>query len=153
MNIKGKIGYSILGFLMGNALLLAIFFGINHLNEPQIKTNDIDLGQGMTLIKSGKIKSVSIDEEEYKLTDSDNSEYFIKTQSPSATHELILDVVKLHNLTSKNQISLTIEQKKINWKWILLLNFPLILIISFGLIIIGLLFGIFMKLSKNKSLD
>ncbi len=144
MNLKQKLIYATLGFVGGNLIMLSIFFGIKFIQTNQTEAREVDIEKAIELIASEQIKEVSIKGNEVIFVKNDDTT-LISTIKSDPTRELIYQKVA----NSPKRISISEEGISNGWGWIILLNFfP----VTFLLIIIGLLAGIFIRLGKNKTL-
>ncbi len=148
MKLKQKLIYAVLGFLVGNAILLLVFYGWSNLKQSDAKPEEISFNQVLTKINNKEIKAVTIKEDSVVVTEENDKKYFSVIDQTDAPREAILSLAKEYGIQE-----VKIEPTSNGWFWLVLLNsLPLALVVIFALIIIGLLIGIFVRLNKNNSI-
>ncbi len=139
--MKQKITYGIFGFLIGNALLLMIFFGVSQLNKSEPTAEEINFSQALELITSGNVRKVNITTDKVTLTNENKKVFQTKIDQTDPPRDAILSAARAGNVRE-----VRIEPITSGMYWIFILNLiPFI----FALIIIGLLAVIFIRLKKN----
>lgn len=96
MNLKQKFLYAFVGFILGSFLLLTLFSGIKNFVRIYPQKDGITTGQAVDLIKSGKIKTVEIDNGRAIILDHLNEKFTFSVNS-DAELEIILDKVLSYN--------------------------------------------------------
>ena len=101
MKLKQKLLYAFVGFILGNFLLLTIYSGIKNFDRVFPQKDGITVQQAVDLIKSGKIKSVEIDNGRAFILDHHNEKYSFSVNS-DAELKLILD----NSINTENAIEI-----------------------------------------------
>ena len=96
MNLKQKILYAFVGFILGNFFLFSLYSGIKNFDRIIPIKDGITTKQAVDLIKSGKIKTVEIDNGRAIILDHLNEKFAFSVNS-DVELELILDKVSSYN--------------------------------------------------------
>lgn len=155
MNLKNKLIYAIAGFLIGNVLLLSLIFGLNYfLKTDSSPAQEISLDKAYELIKSNQIKEVAFSNSQAILIDADDNKYLAKIGSDPTRESLLGEINKVNEGAATPRIAVTEETVGSGFEWLILLNlFPVVILLIFGITVIGLLTAILLKLNKNQKLN
>lgn len=154
MNLKSKIFYGVVGFILGNFFLLAISFGINSFNIFDAKSPEqITISNALELIKTNQIIEADFEQSQATFTDKNQNQHLVIIGS-DPTREILLNEINKYNAENgANHISVSeapSESKQKNF----FISFSILLFvigISSPIIIIVLLIIIIKKMN-NKSL-
>ena len=142
MEIKQKLTHAILGFIVGNAILLSAYFGFNYLTYNQPGGQKISFDQTLDTIKNKEIKKVHIKSNLVQLTLKNGKKFHSSIDESGETYERLLALLQEKRVTT--------EQEPANnfsiwtfWLQLTMAGVPFATII--------LLFGIFVRLGKSNN--
>lgn len=120
MNLKQKIFYAVGGFLIGNAILIFLFWGLQ--TAPYKKTSQIKLGEAIQKLENEEIKEVNFRGIYVRFVDKEGNE-FETTLGSEPVRENILNKIKESNKShSSSSIKYNEEPASSGWGWLILIN-------------------------------
>lgn len=144
MKSKQKIIYAVLGFMIGNALLLLLFVGYSQLNNSAENAEEIKFQRAMQLIVSGDIKKVNIKSNAVEITHESGKLFQANIDKSDSPRDAILSAANENGVREVN-----IEPTSKGLHWLIILNlFPYVILLA----ILCLLIGIFIRLKNNNSI-
>lgn len=107
MNLKQKLLYAFVGFILGNFLLITLYSGIKNFDRifPQNDKNIPE--QAIKLIKSGKIKKIKIENGQAILTDHLNEKYSFSVTWDSERESVLEKVSTYNSVNPTNAIEIS----------------------------------------------
>lgn len=120
MNLKQKIFYAIGGFLIGNSLLILLFWGLQA--APNKKTSQIKLDEAIQKLENKEIKEVHFRGSYSRFVDKEGND-FETTLGSEPTRENVLNKIKEYNKSrSSSSIKYSEEPASSGWGWLVLIN-------------------------------
>lgn len=121
MNLKQKIFYAVGGFLIGNAILIGLFWGLKTYNTDK-KQREISIQEAFQKINSEQIISATFKNSTVVIEDT-NGEKFISIDASDSTREVFMEAIKQHNIAnSKYPIRIEMKPASSGWGWLVLIN-------------------------------
>lgn len=148
MNLKQKIFYAVGGLLIGNALLLVLFWGLQ--SAPYQKQREISVKEAFQKMDGNFIISATFENSSVVFEDT-NGEKFVSTSCADTNCEVFFEAIKKYNLdNSKYPIRIEMKAANNGWSRLVLIKF-----LPFVLLFTAICFFIaaFFIAGKNNKLD
>lgn len=150
MDIKQKITHGIIGFCVGNIILVSLFFGFSYFSKSS--KNLISLESAIIKLENKEIGSVVVRKDFAELADLSDDILQTVSLTEDSREELFTVIKNLNQHSPKHQIKLADESNRSDSSENLFRMLFILFIISPPIIVV-LLIVIITKLNSNKSIS